>query len=154
MLNLVNKKIKGYFTVEASMIIPLVIFLIAFLFYLSFFLYNRCVLSQDAYILAFRGSVRCKEENVEVEKYIEKNSKKQFGVKYMGLDGPYKSMGVNSKKIRVIAEGKMKVSFIKNFDLSNTWSLKVVREAERICPVDYIRKIRLLEKAGDAILKD
>lgn len=139
---------------EASMIIPLVIFLIAFLFYLSFFLYNRCVLSQDAYILAFRGSVKCKEENGEIVKYLDKNSKKQFGIKYMGLNGSDKIIEVNSKKIIVTAEGKMKVSFIKDFNLSNTWSLKAVSEAERNCPVDNIRKIRFLEKAGEAIQKE
>ena len=136
------------------MIIPLVIFLIAFIFYLSFFLYNRCVLSQDAYILAFRGSVRCKHENVAVEKYLEQNSIKQFGIKYIGLNGPIQNIEVNSKKVKVIAEGNMKITFVKNFNLSNTWSLKVVGEAERNCPVDFIRKVRFIEKAGEAIKKE
>lgn len=133
------------------MILPLVIFLIGFLFYLSFFLYNRCVISHDAYILAFRGSARCREENAEVEKYIDNDSKRQFGIKYIGLNGPQKNIEVSKKKVTVIAEGNMKVSFINNFNLSNSWKLKSAAEAERICPVDFIRKIRFLQKTGEDI---
>ncbi|MDE7015528.1 MAG: pilus assembly protein, partial [Kineothrix sp.] len=44
------KKAEGYFTVEASLVMPLVIFLIGFIFYLTFYLYNRCAIAQDTYV--------------------------------------------------------------------------------------------------------
>lgn len=50
------RKAGGYLTVEASLVIPLAVFLTGLIFYMTFYLYNRCAASQDAYMLAFRGS--------------------------------------------------------------------------------------------------
>jgi hypothetical protein len=48
---------KGYLTIEASLIIPFVLCTYVFLMFTSFFLYNKCVLNQDTYIKCFRASV-------------------------------------------------------------------------------------------------
>lgn len=50
------KNLKGYLTVEASFVMPMVIFLYLLMISCGFFLYNRCVMSQNDYLLAFRGS--------------------------------------------------------------------------------------------------
>lgn len=51
-----NKKWNGYLTVEASFVMPIVLFLYMLVILCGFYLYNRCVISQDNYLLAFRGS--------------------------------------------------------------------------------------------------
>lgn len=51
-----NKNWNGYFTVEASLVMPLVIMIYLLIILCGFYLYNRCVISQDNYLLAFRGS--------------------------------------------------------------------------------------------------
>lgn len=51
-----NRWLKGYMTVEASFIVPLVLVLYVLIIVGGFFLYDRCVMSQDQYLLAFRGS--------------------------------------------------------------------------------------------------
>ena len=51
-----NKKWNGYLTVEASFLMPMVLFLYMLVILCGFYLYNRCVISQDNYLLAFRGS--------------------------------------------------------------------------------------------------
>lgn len=48
----------GYFTVEAACIVPLTVVIIAMFIYLSFFMYDRCALDQDSYVLSYRESVR------------------------------------------------------------------------------------------------
>ncbi|MGN0377113.1 MAG: TadE family protein [Suilimivivens sp.] len=48
--------LKGYLTVEASFIMPWVVFLYLLIILCGFYLYDRCVISQDNYLLAFRGS--------------------------------------------------------------------------------------------------
>lgn len=53
---MLNKKVNGYLTVEASFVVPFVLFLYLLVILLAFFLYNRCVISQDLYLLALRGS--------------------------------------------------------------------------------------------------
>lgn len=50
------KSLKGYLTVEASFIMPIVLSLYLLIILCGFYLYDRCVISQDNYLLAFRGS--------------------------------------------------------------------------------------------------
>lgn len=48
--------LKGYMTVEASLVMPIVLMLCFLILLTAFFLYNRCAVSQDLYLLSFRGS--------------------------------------------------------------------------------------------------
>ena len=47
---------KGSSTVEAAFILPMILAIILLCLYLSYFLYNRLILTQTAYIAALRGS--------------------------------------------------------------------------------------------------
>lgn len=51
-----NKRWNGYFTVEASFVMPMILVLYLLIILCGFFLHNRCMISQDNYLLAFRGS--------------------------------------------------------------------------------------------------
>lgn len=51
-----NKRWNGYLTVEAAFIMPVVLFLYLLVILCGFYLYNRCVMSQDGYLLVLRGS--------------------------------------------------------------------------------------------------
>ena len=43
-------------TVEAAFIVPASTFMIALIIYFTFFLYGKCILTQDLYILGFRAA--------------------------------------------------------------------------------------------------
>lgn len=139
-----KKNVNGYFTVEAAMIMPLVILLTAFLFYLTFFLYNRCILPQDAYILAFRGSALCGKTKEEVIHYMEEDYNNQMGIKYIGLNGIMRDIRVNQKKIEVKLQGKIKFT-------GKEQTFEAVKAAHRSCPVELIRKVRLVKKLGEKL---
>jgi hypothetical protein len=47
----------GYMTVEASLVLPMVLCVMVVLLYLGFFLYDRCAMEQDAYLHAYQESV-------------------------------------------------------------------------------------------------
>lgn len=130
--------LNGYFTVEASLIIPTVILLIAFLFYLTFFLYNRCVLSQDAYVLAFRGSIRCGYRTDSVKRYMEEQMLRQSKAKYIGLGRLERETNVSAGEVTATVRGGMRVP--------RQWRFTVEKKAQRICPVEKIRRFRLAEK--------
>lgn len=51
-----RKRENGYFTVEASIIFPLVLLFTVMMIFLAFYSYNRCVLEQSAYEAALRGT--------------------------------------------------------------------------------------------------
>ena len=50
-----RKKWNGYFTVEASFILPLVLFLYLLIILSALFLYCRCVISQNNFLLGLRA---------------------------------------------------------------------------------------------------
>ncbi|MCH4192526.1 MAG: pilus assembly protein [Butyrivibrio sp.] len=79
-----KKKWKAYFTVEASMVIPVVIFVLAFLIYVTFMLYGKCIVLQDAYILAFRASRA--QDMEDPDAFVRQQKQMQFGRKYFGND--------------------------------------------------------------------
>lgn len=141
MYNCFKKKVRGYLTVEASLIIPIVVLLIALILNLAFFLYSRCILSQDAYILAFRGSIRKQESGEEIRRYIEESFKNHFGRRYFGISDLEKNIETNTRKVTVRI----------NAGTAMKWSLEAAGEAERIDPAIYIRKIRLIKKAGEKL---
>lgn len=51
-----TKKMSGYFTVEAALLLPFAMMIIVFMIFLSFYCYDRCILEQCAYAAALRGS--------------------------------------------------------------------------------------------------
>lgn len=50
-----RRKWKGYFTVEASLIMPVVLFLYLLIILAALFLYCRCAISQDNFLLGMRA---------------------------------------------------------------------------------------------------
>lgn len=47
----------AYFTVEAAFVVPMALFAVVMVVYLSFYMYDRCVLEQDCYVLSYRQSI-------------------------------------------------------------------------------------------------
>lgn len=64
-------RVKGYMTVEASVIIPITIGITVLSILLSFFLYNHCVCYQELYISALRGQQLRWEDNNTVKRKID-----------------------------------------------------------------------------------
>ncbi len=50
-----RKKCNGYFTIEAAFILPIVLFIYLLIILSAMFLYCRCVISQDEFLLSMRG---------------------------------------------------------------------------------------------------
>lgn len=143
------RKVGGFFTVEAAVIVPLTIFLFCFLFYLTFYLYNRCVVSQDAYLLAFRGSLHCHLYPEEIEQYVLEQSELKMGRKYIALNGLISAVEADAEKVTVKATGGMKTSFTGQFLHQQYWNLSIEREAGKMCPAEFIRTARLMKKIHD-----
>ncbi|MDE6202091.1 MAG: pilus assembly protein, partial [Lachnospiraceae bacterium] len=51
-----DKKWKGYFTIEAALIMPLILFLYVIIILTALFLYCRCAISQDNFLLGMRAA--------------------------------------------------------------------------------------------------
>ena len=52
-----SKGIRGYMTLEAAMVFPAAFALVIMLLYVTFFLYDKCRMTQDLYTAAYRQSI-------------------------------------------------------------------------------------------------
>ena len=139
------KNIGGYMTLEAAFIIPWTVFLFVFLIYASFYLYDKCVLFQDAYTICFRASVQ-KEEN-GVSDYLSSHMEERFGRKYFGVGKVEKSAQKSDKEVRVYGACSVKVPFPHFLTMPQTggWQMQTEAKAQIINPTEVIRKCRMAE---------
>ena len=72
----VSKSQKAYLTVELALIFPVILLVIVLVVHWGFMMYDRVIMSQDAYLFALRGAVISDEEP---EQYALENSDWQFG---------------------------------------------------------------------------
>ncbi|MCM1264286.1 MAG: hypothetical protein NC313_16370 [Butyrivibrio sp.] len=137
--------VNAYMTLEASFIMPWVIFIFVFLIYISFYSYDKCVLYQDSYALCLRGSIQ-KEEGAAVS-YINSHMAGQFGRKYFGADRVEASAGQHGNEVKVYAECSVRVPFKHFFTMFNAdgWHIQTEAKAWEINPTKLIRSFRMAE---------
>lgn len=144
------KKFGGYFTVEAAFLMPFVICIMALICYLSFYMCNRCLLVQDAYILGVRGSQKEKGGNEEIVAYILEEGRELI-TKYYAVSNLEKQVKAEIKKITVELKGSMKLPFAwlqweEELEIGREWKFSASKEIDRTNPVEFIRACRKIEK--------
>lgn len=125
------KENKGSFTIEAAVIISFLFFVITGLLFLSFFLYDRCVLERTAAVAALRGSEALWEDNgVRYEK-ADKAVNDILTDRLLGADSVEKSIKVSGNQVTV--------SLFMEF---KGWNFLAEAKKKAINPVIFIRNCR------------
>ena len=142
-------------TLEASFIVPMVICVFALLIYFSYYLYGRCILSQDAYILAFRAGVADEEIYGSPENYVYEKSSQVVGKKYFGSTNPTFEAASSGKEIRVHGYSKARHSAMGRYFLKpqSGWEYEAAGRAKRFDYAEHIRKFTRLRDLGKEILE-
>lgn len=81
-----KKGVSAYMTVEATLIVPFVMYISIFLLYLGFFQYDRCLMRQDAYRAALYGSSIYRVDNGKVYNAAFDKAEQLAEGKYIGTD--------------------------------------------------------------------
>ena len=112
-----DKKLNAYMTVEAAYIMPLVLALHLLVLVSGFYVYDRCVVSQDLYLLAFRGSrfTECGNHygavvygDLEVGKFDKEYIEQRYfyqRTRYPFWDKGKAGIGVNEDKLQLSQSG-------------------------------------------------
>lgn len=138
-------------TVEASFVVPLVIFVFAALIYFCSYLYTRCVLAQDSYILAFRATSNAEASyRDDPGSYVMNKSDKVSGKKYYGSSKPFYSVVVRGKEVEVLGKTVVRHSAINNAfsSIRRGWELETVQRAKKREYAGHIRTIKRLKDIG------
>ncbi len=138
----------AYFTVEMSLVFPIVLFVMVLLIHFTFYLYGRCILSQDTYLIAFRASILRGEAAEDRTGYIEGIAGTQFGNKYFGHRIPSLEIEAGDKEVVLHAETEASHRAMSASDLMpvGSWVHGAGARAEIIDPAARIRRI---DRIGD-----
>lgn len=135
-----ERGINAYMSVEASLLLPLILFVIVFLMYLCLFWYENCYVKQVAYLSAFRAS----REEVPKEETAKKEAE---ALMKLGLVGGMEHQIEAEENLLQI---KVRISSVMDFlfpELQLTEETFFTAEGEGVSykrdPAAYIRGLRV-----------
>ena len=138
-------------TVEASFVVPVVVCVFAAIIYFSNYLYDRCVLSQDCYVLAFRSvSSANNQMGEDPGEYVLEKSSKVVGKKYFGCSRPNFKTKVNGNTVSVNGNVSVNHAITGTFaSLSGaSWDINVTGKATKREYAKHIRTIKRIRDIG------
>jgi len=132
-------------SVEASLVLPLVLVIIVFLLYLGFYYYDSCLLKQDNYRLLIRMQEKKWVEDDEIIQMFSQEENEWYYDKYVLYSHEPRELKISGNKITVFQKGNINVpsfSFISNE--KRTWEIEDSAQGNRY---DVVRILRDLRKA-------
>ena len=140
----------AYFTVEATLVLPMVLSAMLMGIYLFCYQYDRCLLEQDMGSLVIWGSAMAAERAGETEQIAE-NLKQRAAqinrVKYAAWQ--LTAIDIRLEKNDLSITGRGELAFpVPGWNLwnhDNLWEAQVSYERSRLSPVFYIRQYRKIQ---------
>jgi hypothetical protein len=142
---------KGYMTLEATLIVPMVICIFALIIYCANYMYARCILSQDCYLLAFEATSNDLGTTFESLADLEQKGMSLATKKYFGNRQPSFSVtGSMEKEVRASGETETKHgTFAKYFLMPHEgWGLEASFTAKKRNYAGHIRKVKRVTDLG------
>lgn len=138
-----NKKIAAYLTVEASLLMPLVVLGIVFSLFLGFYLYNITILRQVAYLAALRGSLLREEANSSIEEYTKKQLEELVEGRLIAVDELGCQVEVSLHQVRVKVFLETYSPFVGLLvEEAGVWKFEAEAKARRLVMTDFIHEMR------------
>lgn len=139
----------AYFTVEAALVVPTALGILVMIIYMSFYLYDRCVMAQDCYVLSYRQSI----EKGNADRAGQEKIREQLGGKLFMLSGmDAESSAGGTVRVKTEASLDPPLFGLPVFEEENHWKIAVERRARKTDPPrDYRRVRRLLYLASKVL---
>lgn len=145
-----KKKVKGNYTLEAAILMPLILFILLALIYTGFILYDRGVIQGEVNLLVLRGeavvrnSMEPNSGSINYEAYLRKGI---FGTLSL-YDG---EANILAEELTDSIEDKVLIATITNTTVElTTGKARVVVSAEFNIPIKGIRKFFIKSGTGFA----
>lgn len=140
------KKEKGYFTVEAALVFPLVLGAVLFAVYWLIFQYDRCLLEQDTGLLAVWGSCEQESDREQLTRKIEEKARGLYLEKYAAWKMTKLDVMVEKGSFSVSGGGELTfpVPEVNFFSEKNVWEAEKSFRFYRIDAEGLVRLCRRL----------
>lgn len=138
------KKKNAYFTVEAALVLPLVMGALLLIIFLFIFQYDRCLMEQDIGLLVLYAGTLEAEDTEEASMLLNRRISEIYWDKYVAWETEKLQITVEKNEVKVEGEGKLTfpVPGWNFFNDDNVWRTQAARSAVRFSPVDFIRVYR------------
>ena len=146
-----RKDCGAYFTVEAALVLPLVMSAILLSIYLFCFQYDRCLMEQDiGNLMLWCNEVKLDSTDTAKaqEEKIKIRTSEIYMDKYVGWELTAVDVKLEKNLISVTGRGQLAfpVPGWNMWNENNLWEDKVTYESKTISPVFYIRQLRKLDE--------
>ena len=121
---------KGSFTIEAALLMPLVLMILIGVLYLDFFVHDRAYLTAAAYEAAVSGSMEGYKKKGNIYEKADIQGRMLGGIGLLG-----------GKNLRMQTNAGKTVKVPAGF-LGQKWKLEVSGKAKPLRPVGWIRKVK------------
>lgn len=148
MYGLVKKRCQAaYFTVEAALILPMVMLFTVMMIFLAIYSYDRCVMEHSAYEAALRGTGSQFKTAEEAESEACTAADKLVGEKLFAVQNFSYDVSVNAKSVTVTYHCTVNMPFmtwLSEYVSGMNTTLDISKSAERFRPTRTIRECRIL----------
>lgn len=147
-----KKSCGAYFTVEATLVLPLVMGAILLEVYLFCYQYDRCLMEQDmGSLVLWCNEIRLENADTvnEQKEKIQSRTGDIYRDKYVAWDLTTVDVQLEKNRISVIGRGQLAFPAAgwNLWNDINLWEGEATYESRIISPVFYIRQLRKLDKA-------
>lgn len=146
-----KRSFEAYFTVEATLVLPLVMSAILLDIYLFCFQYDRCLMEQDmGSLILWCSGIRFENADTvkEQEGKIQNRTGEIYREKYVAWELTTVDVKLEKNRISVVGRGQLTFP-VPGWNLwndINLWEDEVTYESRSISPVFYIRQLRKLDE--------
>lgn len=144
-----KRYLQGYFTVEAALILPMVMLFITIMIFLAFYSYDRCIMEQSAYQAALSGTSNHIKDTDTVWKETKEAADKLIEGKLFAISNVICNVNVSATEVAVTYYGEVNVPFlswISDYVSVVDFSINVNQKAKRNCQTKIIRNCRTVNK--------
>lgn len=143
------KRMQAYFTVEAALVLPLVISVLTMTVLLFVYQCDRCLMEQDMGMLALYAGTLAADDVQEMTKQIRRRAAELDADKYLFWTQKKVDVNVRKDRVEIAGEGSMTMS-LPAWSLTGSkvsWNAKVTRRMSRLSPVEVIRLGRRMKRS-------
>ena len=138
----------AYFTVEAALVLPIVIAALLFVIYMMLFQYDRCLLEQDMGAIALWGALVDASDAEDMERKTQGRLGELYREKYVAWKITQLEAILDGNKFRVKGAGQLTfpVAEWNIWSAENVWGTEADYSYNRMSPVDFIRLCHKFEE--------
>lgn len=141
-------ELKGSYTIEAALLMPLILGIIVVLIFTSFFLHDRAVMYEGAILLANRYTNEHTMSNEAIKQELETMSKQIINKKVLTTKNISTEIKVKDKEIIVKSSGDFNfptMYVVQEVFHKQQVTIKTTKKMKRINPVSFIRTCKIVE---------